>query len=497
MKKRALTSTAVRFALQLCAAMLLSSDALMGQTNTETNSGIRFNFLVPGARSLALGGAFLARADDATAAYTNPAGLTTLSRPEISIEGRSWGYTHLFTDSGRIDGFEPTGEGVDTVAGLKTGEADNRVDGLSFFSFVYPASKRWRIAFYRHELANFEAGYESQGSFRHTASSRNRPTRARGDLYITNYGASAAVVALGDVYEPKLSVGIGLSYYDFSMDFVTQRFIVAPAGDSLDTAPGKRYGPALFSGDNLRSEQIQEGRDGDFKINFGLLWHITRKWSLGGVYRQGPDFDLRARQQGPPPTENPQLLTDELARFHAPNVYGLGVAFSPTKSSKFSFDYNRVEYSRMVEDIVDIYSLRLATNQNGEIRGVDPGLELYKMDDANELHLGFEYIFFLGETSRSPLALRFGIWIDPDHRIRFEVDCGDPGATAAIVSSKNHCYRFQSQFQPGEDEVHYSAGFGIAELSIGAKRRLQVDFAFDHSERSNTASISAAFRFGS
>src|ERR1700693_4330961 len=46
----------------------LTAGTLIGQTNSEINSSIQFNFSPPGARSLALAGAFLALADDATAA---------------------------------------------------------------------------------------------------------------------------------------------------------------------------------------------------------------------------------------------------------------------------------------------------------------------------------------------------------------------------------------------------------------------------------------------
>src|SRR6266513_1931393 len=40
-----------------------------------------------GARALGMGGAFLARPDDATAATWNPAGLSYLRNPEVSIVG--------------------------------------------------------------------------------------------------------------------------------------------------------------------------------------------------------------------------------------------------------------------------------------------------------------------------------------------------------------------------------------------------------------------------
>ena len=49
---------------------------------------LQFDFLPPGARSVGMGSAFIAAADDATAAFTNPAGLARLGRREISAELR-------------------------------------------------------------------------------------------------------------------------------------------------------------------------------------------------------------------------------------------------------------------------------------------------------------------------------------------------------------------------------------------------------------------------
>ena len=47
---------------------------------------IQLSFSNPGARSLGFGGAFVALADDATAAFANPAGLAQLTKPELSVE---------------------------------------------------------------------------------------------------------------------------------------------------------------------------------------------------------------------------------------------------------------------------------------------------------------------------------------------------------------------------------------------------------------------------
>ncbi|MCJ7755499.1 MAG: hypothetical protein MUP13_13120, partial [Thermoanaerobaculales bacterium] len=56
----------------------------------ETPSTFEFSFSNPGARSLGLGGAFAALADDATAAFANPAGLVQLVSIEVSAELRHW-----------------------------------------------------------------------------------------------------------------------------------------------------------------------------------------------------------------------------------------------------------------------------------------------------------------------------------------------------------------------------------------------------------------------
>ena len=48
-------------------------------TDEEVFRTFRFNFVNPGGRALAMGGAFVGIADDATAAAANPAGLTNLN----------------------------------------------------------------------------------------------------------------------------------------------------------------------------------------------------------------------------------------------------------------------------------------------------------------------------------------------------------------------------------------------------------------------------------
>src|SRR5436309_3379307 len=119
-------------ALFPCLLMLcLPPMAVHAQSSAEVNAaGLQFNLSDPGARSLGLGGAFTGLADDATASYANPAGLTNLSIPEISIEGRYWNFSNFYTDRGHAFG-TPSMIGIDTLPNVHRGESRDQTLGAS------------------------------------------------------------------------------------------------------------------------------------------------------------------------------------------------------------------------------------------------------------------------------------------------------------------------------------------------------------------------------
>ena len=105
------------------------------------------------------------------------------------------------------------------IGGLVDGTATNDTTGLSFLSFTYPF-KSWAIAVYRHELANFEANYNTFGARfdvsddgQNFFTTRYFPVRVGMDLDIVNYGFSAAV-RLNESFK----IGAGVSYYEFEID---------------------------------------------------------------------------------------------------------------------------------------------------------------------------------------------------------------------------------------------------------------------------------------
>src|SRR5204863_339549 len=127
---------------------LITVPAVAQNTDIESLSGLQFNFGNPGARSLGMGGAFLGLADDASAAEANPAGLTILRKPEISVEGRNFEEQQLFSTSGTFP----------NIARSAFTHYSQRVD-LTFASVVIPVKNRFTFGAYYHEpLRNEGAG---------------------------------------------------------------------------------------------------------------------------------------------------------------------------------------------------------------------------------------------------------------------------------------------------------------------------------------------------
>ena len=131
--------------LAVCTSLALPLAAQ--NTDIESLSGLQFNFGNPGARSLGMGGAFLGLADDASAAEANPAGLTILRKPEISLEGRNYLEEQIFTTSGTYPDLQRTA----------FNHYSRRAE-ITFGSFVYPVKDFTLGVYYHQPLKNNGSG---------------------------------------------------------------------------------------------------------------------------------------------------------------------------------------------------------------------------------------------------------------------------------------------------------------------------------------------------
>lgn len=414
----------------------------------EAPGTFEFSFSNPGARSMGLGGAFVALADDATAAFANPAGLVQLLRPEVSLEVRHWSFSTPYTVGGRASGV-PTGYGIDVEPGIRTSTSNESATGVSFASFVYPKS-RWSLALYRHQLTTYRLHTVINGLFGAgdppDGVIRNLDQQLATELHIVGYGLAGAWRAT-----ESLSFGLGLSYFEGSIGSDTLAYLV-------DEFPATFFEANSFLPDRLYVASDFDVDATDLGFSAGFLWSVTERWKVGGAFRQGPEFPYHLVNRAGPASGLPvgtviDAVTGRSIAF--PDVYALGLAYrSAGGSVTVGFEWDRVEYSSIVESLESPVS---------DIAHV-------AMDDADELHIGLEYVML----DTTPLvALRLGGWRDPDHQVRYLGD--DPFARAL--------------FPPGEDALHWALGFGIA------FRSFQLDLGVDFSNRVDTAAISAIYSF--
>lgn len=487
------------------AGLILASIALpaWAQTNDEVTAALQFDFSPPGARSLALGNAFVGLADDATAAYANPAGLLRLTRPEVSVEVRHRRDRQTFPDRGSASG-TPTGQGIDTVDDLVFSEQESQNTGVGFLSYVGVAGERLRWAVYRHEAARFDADIESQGPFIRSAANRSRLAALSGrlELDLINVGVSAAY-ALSD----RVWLGLGVSYYSLHLDAVTRRYLTV----DLESPVSKpSFDPVPLIAANVRDRHVQQSDDDALAAILGVMWRGSGdRWSAGLVYRQSPEFDLgysfqwgrQAIAQAAGDRDGDGVLDQEpnlnwvdpgvedalsgRTVFKVPEMWSVGLAWRPTPAWTLSFEANRVAYSdlrpkaNILLSGLDRQNACGDFDPNGNPQPRDPcftaplRFQRFAIPDVTELHLGMEYVF----GGSLPWALRWGAWHEPDHHLTFE----DPRAAPED--------RFAARFRPGDDQTHWTVGVGLA------FRRLQLDFAVDLSDSRDVASLSTVYRF--
>jgi long-subunit fatty acid transport protein len=328
---------------------------------------IQFQFAPPGARALAMGATFIAIADDATAAESNPAGLTILTKPEISA--------HL-----RLTRFEDEYPNplLDTVQ-LQT--FSQRVFSPAYFSFVYPF-KNAAVSVYYQQATHFEnslsfADVDPDGAYTTT-----QTTTA--DLLFDNVGLSVAFKAT-----PKLSIGASVRSSRLQLD---------RTGDVLAYRD--------FLGDRIDASGIIDDSGREVTFNAGVLVNPNGKVSAGGFYSYGGRYDLgrvvQATASGPLvdilfPGEFPIGPETVNLRYEVPSRFGGGVAFRPTDRWVLSAEVVRLDYSVLSPSREDV---------------ADEPESLTAIKDGTEVHFGTEYTFLSGRT---PFSVRAGVFTDPDH----------------------------------------------------------------------------------
>jgi long-subunit fatty acid transport protein len=440
--------------------LLTAGCALFGNPSTAQAQSsiavpIQFDFLNPGARSLALGSAFVGLADDATAAWVNPAGLLQLGPPEVSIEGRYHRQSQPFLVGGRLSG-QITGMGEDTIAGPEYRDITDSGAGLTFLSFTF-RKPRFAVAAYRHELIRVEQVFNSSGVFQnHGSEGRDFGIAAVRDLSIVSYGVSVAT----NWRALTFGAGISLNTFNLGLDF-----------NRLNTALFVPYGPPDPTQNVLHLTQDGDATSPGYVA--GVLLPLASAAKIGVAYRRGPRFPFSMSSTSP---LSPSQQTT--ANFKVPDVFAVGVSArhnwldadgNPIGSFLVTTEYKRVMYSELREDYLDVL-----VNQGTDTRA---RADRFSIADGNEAHVGVEY--GLVALRVTPL-LRAGIWFDPDHSVHYT-----PSPANDLFDE-----RFAATLSSGRDLWHYTFGLGLALSS-----HFEVNFGGDLTSRSTIISTSAIVRF--
>lgn len=446
--------------------LLVASSGASALAPTEATALIPFNFSNPGARSLAMGGAFTGSADDATAALVNPAGLTRLGLDQqLSVEYRNNSRDVPYVAGG-------TGNFPTDFSGVDYRDSGADTDEISYIAWVLPQDS-WALSLYRHQMVNFEGGHRSERvNFANDPIGTGlRAVQSATDLEVVTYGAAFAWNATD-----AISIGGGLTWNDFEMRSDLARFDAVEDGSEV-----------------LALSQRARGDDDDIGYNIGLLYKGSDAVSFGLSYRSAPEFRYSYVADFTDFINGGVIRgADATTPFKSPDVLSFGLSWRATDSLMVNLDVNRVGYSNITERIDNPFF----TGENATLADPEFNRSIV-IDDVIEPRIGVEYAI----DATYPMFIRGGLWHEKQHTLSYR---GTPDNPLDFINSdgsfnseadENAYIRATEQvatallYSTGDDQTHVSVGFGVSFPNF------QVDFAYDRSEKLDVLSLSGVYRF--
>ncbi len=341
-----------------------------------------FNPVGQGARALGMGGAFIAIADDATAASWNPAGLIQLERPEVSIVGS---YFHRTED---LDfGTNPESSGNQTVDETR----------VNYLSATYPFSLMNRnmvISINYQNLYDLSRNW----NFPLIVSSDPDNTLLFNNVdYKQDGSLSAWSLAYSFQITPALSIGATVNIWEDGIE------------DNNWQQKSKLKTEGNVLGNPIKSESTLV-RDYDLNglnFNLGLLWNITNHLTLGAVLKSPftADVDLNSKFNSrvyisENVIETSSSSSDDLD-LEFPISYGLGMAYRVSDIFTVSLDVYRTHWD-------DFEFEDSQGNKFSAVTGKPSGES--DIDPTNQIRMGAEYLLV---RDKFVIPMRGGVFYDP------------------------------------------------------------------------------------
>jgi len=400
---------------------------LLAQANLGSGAG--FLIYEHGAAAMAMAGAFVSIANDASAIWHNPAGIAFLKGTHVSVG------TTLITSNSTM-----TLTQWPFPQPQKTWEQDKQVFYPSTVYFTQSISEKVTLGFGFFSPYGLGASWPDKNQLRYLGYKDDMKT------FFFN-------PTIGIKLTEQLSIGAGVSYIYSTVKFKLVRLI-----DDLLPYTGKTYdAPAEL-----------QGNGDSWAFNAGLLYR-AEKFSFGVNWRSSFNIDYKGDltlDTSPIPSPFRPLFPTEAGgetTFKFPNILGIGASVTPTERLLLSFDIHYVLWSRFDKYVVEFDDPRL-----------DPLETLENWKDAFTFRLGGQYMI-------SPqFSLRAGVIYDQTPQPAESMDPLLPDANRVAVTAgfgwklaKNLtldlCYqyeKFSDRTSPNRDI--YPFNFGQSNYSTTA-----------------------------
>ena len=396
-----------------------------------------FNSVVgSGARAWGMGGAFIATADDGTAASWNPAGLAQSPRAMFTLswipyEGTTFlnpGYTSsTFPEEDPRLSFD---EAQSSLAG------ETRASGPDYLSFAYPfltGDWRWVVQGSYQNAVGFDYSGDSGGYLTSTRTNIDEDLDGFTDGFIYQETMVDAVfegTGAYDVYSASVGAGNGKFFAGLAVNYWDAKY----SQNVSQKGSGSIALSSLFFGTTtVRQDASIEYDMTGWNVNVGFLYKPNQSWAFGLVYKS--PFELKGSSQDSESAslevDGERILTLKSSphwdvTVDWPMTIGAGVAYKPTEYLRLAFDVTQTNWSDGTANYYNGKNLELQENgepiedyYNEKFDEPYPTRTKYQTD-ARQYRLGAEYLFQAGSKVQVPL--RGGVFADSQLRETIDGD---------------------------------------------------------------------------
>ncbi|MCP4157297.1 MAG: hypothetical protein GY757_56830, partial [bacterium] len=333
---KSVTRSTLFLFLFLFLLMISMSYAGLDENDNVSISETNFNgVLGSGARAFGMGGAFIAVADDATAASWNPAGLAQLEKMAISSVSRIQSYRKIVPASG--DNLDFTGPQEISALSLV---------GPEFVSFTYPIRLgKVKIVPQISYQRGISFSLDSRtNNVRVIAQEENEETElmeswsgSKNETQFYTGGLDTLSFSLGTKILKRVNVGVSVNLWMKGYKGKKQEIETL----YLDDEEAESQSEKVIHDTEDLSVELKKG----FNFNVGVLVELNDNLKIGAVYKSNFIADIHYSLDILERTSVDDMVTlnrpfseEQHLKLNWPETMGIGIAYRPTNLMTISMD---------------------------------------------------------------------------------------------------------------------------------------------------------------